>query len=503
MHNNPNEHSSLGLELRCILRDVLKNFWIPLALSISVACLAFVGGKLLYHPTYTTSTTFMVSRTGSVSSAASNLQSAREIVPVFQSLVSSSLMQKRVCADMGLDALPGTIAVAAVPETNLVTISATASRPDTAFQILKSLLRVYPEVGEKSLGKLILEVFDHPTFPDRPDRPFAGSRILGLAFAITLLCSSAAMGTMSFLNDTVKTPDQAKAKLDTRLLGVIYHEKPYRSLHDRLHRKRKTMRMTDPTVSFLFEENMKKLGTKLLYKLRSSHAQVVLITSTLPGEGKSVLAMNLAQDLSHRGKNVLLIEGDLQNPGLADVLHLHKKDLPDWGLLLSRGQDPAEAMVRLNHYGFAALLNNVPLPQAADLLAVSDLPRWLDAWKKQYDVILVDAPPVRRRSDAELWARCADLSLLVVRQNTAEAKYINDSIDMLEAYGSGLLGCVYNDAIKVRDFSTSGGYGYNYSRYGSYSHYGHYGSYEKYGNYQKSRQADPIPSTEEPELEDL
>ena len=81
---------------------------------------------------------------------------------------------------------------------------------------------------------------------------------------------------------------------------------------------------------------------------------------------------------------------------------------------------------------------------------------------------------------------------------TPVAKFINDSIDMLEQYGSGVAGCIYNDAIKERDFS-SYGYGYGYGSYGSYGHYGHYGQYGHYGSYGKYGKygKDPAPDGEE------
>ena len=486
MERTSEQSFELSLEIKCIAQAVLRQIAIVLALAVSVACFSFVGAGLLYHPTYTSSTTFVISGADGGGNAYSNLQSAREMVPTFQTLVNSELMRKRVAADMGVETLPGTIAVEAVEETNLVTIAATADRPDTAFQILKSLMKVYPEVGSKALGEIIMEVFDQAAYPTRPDRAFAGWQIMEIAFLVSALAAMVLLGVTFWMKDTVKTPEQAKSKLDTQTFGVIYHERAYRNLWDLLRRKRKSMLISDPAVSFLYEETVKKISTKLVYKLHAEHAQVVLITSTLPGEGKSTLAMNLAQDLCHRGKKVLLVEGELQNSGLAAVLGVEKGSVPDWSQCLRRGKDPAEAMCRPGHYGFTALLSAAGEPQATDLLEAAPLEQWIGAWKQQCDVILEDAPPVRRRSDAELWVRCADLTVLVVRQNVAAAKYINDTIDLINEYDAGLVGCVYNDAIKERDFNTSG-YGYgqysSYGGYGSYGHYGHYGRYGTYGKY--------------------
>ena len=485
MERTTEQGFELSLEIKCIARSVLRHFSIVLALAVSVACFSFVGAGVLYHPTYTSSTTFVISNADGGGSAYSNLQSAREMVPTFQTLVNSNLMCKRVAADMGEEKLPGTISIRAVEETNLVTISATADRPDTAFQILKSLLKVYPEVGDKALGEIIMEVFEQAEYPTYPDRAFAGGKIMEITFVVSALATMAVMGVASWMKDTVKTPEQAKSKLDTNLFGVIYHEKNYRNLRDLLRGKRKSLLISDPAVSFLYEETVKKISTKLLYKLRAENARVALITSTMAGEGKSTLAMNLAQDLCHRGKKVLLVEGDLRKPGLTAVLGVAGEQLPDWSQCLRQGTDPAQAMCCPGHYAFRVLLNGTENPQATDLLEKAPLDTWIERWKKEFDVILVDAPSLRRRSDTELWVRLADLAVLVVRQNVAEAKYINDAIDLISESGTDLVGCVYNDAIKERDFSTTG-YGYGqYGSYGHYGHYGHYGSYGRYGTYGK------------------
>ena len=104
--------------------------------------------------------------------------------------------------------------------------------------------------------------------------------------------------------------------------------------------------------------------------------------------------------------------------------------------------------------------------------------------KSKAEYIVIDSPPVSLMADAEILAEYADVSLLVVRQSTASARYINDTIDVLDNGHSELLGCVYND-VKTRVFSGKrvfgiyGGYKYGYGRYGRYG-YGRYG-YGRYG----------------------
>lgn len=471
------KQSNQKLMFQCIVRDVLKNLWVPVAIAISAAFFAFMAAKINYTPSYTSSATFVVSQAGGFSSAYSNMSQTQSMINTFQTVLNSQLLQKRVSEDMGLSSVPGKVRVETVPETNLVTLSVTSARPEQAFQMLKSVVKVYPEVGEKALGEIILDVFEPPVFPDHPDAAFAGGHVMQSVFVAVFAVTAGLMAIVFYLRDTVKTAYQAKEKLDTPLFATVYHEARYKNWMDRIRRRRKSMLLSDPAVSFLYEETIKKISTKLLYRLKNEQAQVVMLTSTMAGEGTSTIAMNLAQDLAHRKKKVLLIEGNLQKPGLAKVMQVaNQKDVPSWGRYLKKNQDPSPAISRIGHYGFWVLLNHESLPQASQLLSTSDLSQWIQAWKQDVDVIIIDAPPVRHRSDTEVWARCADLSLLVVRQNQVEAKYINDSIDMLDEYGTEVLGCIYNDAIKDQGLTSSG-----YGRYG----YGGYGKYGKYGNYGK------------------
>ena len=479
MSNHPNQK----MTLLCIARELLKNIWVVLALALSLSFLGFMAAKVSFTPTYTSQTTFVVSRKGSSDVAYSNMQQTSGMMDTFRTVMNSPVLHKRVCQAMGLSAMPGSISVDVVQGTNLITMKATAGRPDLAFQLLKNTLKVYPEVGDKVLGEVILEVFEKPQYPAQPDRTFRGMKVMTGIFTLSFFVILGIMAAAAYVKDTVKSKQDVREKLDTSLFATVYHERQYKNLWQLLRRKHKLMRLNDPSVSFLYEETMKKISTRLLYRMKTTQAKIVLITSTLPGEGKSTLAMNLAQDMAHRGKKVLLLEGDLKQPGLARVMQIPKSvPLTNWGTCLKTGEDPNGFVLRIKPYSFDVLLNNIPMPEAASRMTYPSLSSLLNLFRSTYDVILIDAPPVQHRSDTEVLAHCADLSLLVVRQDLAQTRFINDAVDMLEGYGSGLLGCVLNDAIQDRGF-VSGNYGYGYG-YGYGRGYGHYGE-GQYGHYHK------------------
>ena len=113
----------------------------------------------------------------------------------------------------------------------------------------------------------------------------------------------------------------------------------------------------------------------------------------------------------------------------------------------------------------------------------------LIAWAKDnYDYVLIDTPPMSAGADAESLADLTDASVLIVRQNWAEAKHLQSVIDVLDASESKFIGCVLNDCWASAFSEQSGyGYGYGYGRYGRYGKYGKYGKYGAYGAYAETQ----------------
>ena len=468
-----------------IIQDLYKNIGMILSLALSIAFLVFIGAKFNYHPTYTSTATFVVSAKTGVNTAYVNLTKTKEMIGPFSTVMDSQILRKKVAEELNMDTFPGTVKVEAVPETNLVTMSVSSGKPEESLRMLKALLKVYPEVGEKVLGEVALNMFENPHYPAEPDRKFSGLSILAEVFAIALIVLIGIVAVISYLQDNVKSEIEVTSKLDTSLFGVIYREKKYKSLKAFLKKEEKRILLTDPSVSFLYDETVKKICTKLLYKLKKDDAKMILVTSTVDGEGKSTVSMNLAQAMANRGRKVLLIEGDLKNIGLAKCMRIDQKDILSWKNCLKEGVDLAEAIYRPKQYAFDVMLNNGVSADAAETLTSKDTVNSIYSLKEKYDVVIIDGPPSKVRADAAVWAQIVDESILVVKENMVETKYINDTIDMLNEYSGNLIGCILNEALKVNEVSS-----YNYSSYGSYGSYGRYGKYGKYGNYGKYKKAE-------------
>ena len=242
----------------------------------------------------------------------------------------------------------------------------------------------------------------------------------------------------------------------------------------RTRREAPSLLLTHAGTGSDFSETMRNLSLKL-QRITSKHgAKVVLITSTVPGEGKTTVASNLALALAAEGKRVILIDGDLRkqslkplfgigahSDGLVEVLSGKAKNfrllpVPDSGLLLLSGDGTVAQPQRL--------LGSPRMGQILELL------------RQKLDYILIDTPPAGVLSDAAALAKYADGAIYIVRQDMANSVQIVNSVQSLSG-AVPLYGCVLNC---TQAGTTRSGYRYGYRygyQYGYSSHYSHYSHY--------------------------
>jgi capsular exopolysaccharide synthesis family protein len=192
-------------------------------------------------------------------------------------------------------------------------------------------------------------------------------------------------------------------------------------------------------------EKFRFLAVRLRQLRQNRPLKKVLITSTIPQEGKSTVANNLACTLARKKQQkTLLLEGDLRRPSLAAQFGFGK--LPGLCEWLS-GQTETINIYRLEGLGLwilpagSAPENPLELMQSGKLAA---LMQQLEAW---FDWIVIDSPPVLPLADASLWSRLADGVLLVTRKGTTEKQQLQRGLEVIEK--SKLLGALVNGSENV------------------------------------------------------
>jgi succinoglycan biosynthesis transport protein ExoP len=328
---------------------------------------------------------------------------------------------------------------------------------DTNRSLYDALLQRYKEIGVAGgVGTNLVSVVDRAQVPGGPYKPNLMLNLL-MGFALGLVGGVAAALALEFINDTVKTPDDVRDKLRLASLGVIPKKMGQDSLADELKDQ-----------SSAVSEAYFSLRTSLQFTTESGAPKTLLITSTRAAEGKSSTTLALAQNFARLGNSVLLIDADLRKPAFVTGSE------PTEGLSkLLTNDDELRRHVLRTEFENLSLLPCGPLPpNPAELLASPRLRALISEAATQFDMVIVDGPPVLGLADAPLLGGACRGTLMVVESAKTRTKAAVDAINRLKASGSHIVGAVLT---KYRSHAHGYGYGYSYEPY----KYGGIGSRER------------------------
>mgnify|MGYP003292819951 CR=1 FL=1 len=232
-----------------------------------------------------------------------------------------------------------------------------------------------------------------------------------------------------------------------------------------------------PKSGFFVREAYKILRSNVSFSLTGEESsKVILVTSSLQSEGKSITAVNLAISYAQTDRRVLLIDCDLRRPKLARLLQV-KNRVGLSNALLDRTL-LKEALISSGLPNLDMILSGDIPPNPSELLSSPRMVDLLDELKQQYDLIILDTPPINMVVDAVVLSPLTDGVVFIVRANHTERGAVIYAVEQLEHAKAKILGFVLND---VSLESTNYGYDrHRYRRYRSYYRYS-YGGYGGYG----------------------
>ncbi len=194
------------------------------------------------------------------------------------------------------------------------------------------------------------------------------------------------------------------------------------------------------TPDSLAAEKFRFLGVRLKQIRQNRPLKKVLITSTIPEEGKSLVSANLAGVLAQRKHKVVLIEGDLRRPVLAEQFGLGT--LAGLGEWLQSGSQTLSNIYKLEGPGFWLMPAGNPPGNPLELMQSGRLSLLMNQLAGMFDWILVDSPPLLPLADTTVWARLTEGTLLVAREGKTERTQLMQGLEILKK--SDLLGVVLN-----------------------------------------------------------
>ncbi len=320
------------------------------------------------------------------------------------------------------------------------------------------------EVGQ--LGNVrIIDAAKNPKFPVKPKKKL--NLLLGVFVGLGLGVGVAFV--LEYLDNTVQTIEDVEA-LGMTIMATIPYIKPETNNGSMLS---KINIESDPEVEDLSErlvthlkprspisEAYRTLRTNLLFSSPDKHRQTLMVTSSGPKEGKSTTVSNLAITFAQMGNKTLLIDADMRRPVLHKLFGLDK-NVGLTNILVGRAtlDETAKQMEDLPNLH---ILNcGVIPPNPAELLGSENMRQLLDYAKSQYNIILIDTPPVIAVTDAAVLASSVDGCLLLIRSGQTVHDAARHAYEQLNKVNASILGAVLN-GVQISHVYGSQYYYYHY-----------------------------------------
>ena len=225
----------------------------------------------------------------------------------------------------------------------------------------------------------------------------------------------------------------------------------------------KTPQLISTTVPFEYEESYKALRTSFKFATMNGKNRKIVVTSTLQGEGKSSIAVNLAISLAQAGSKVLLIDADTRNPSLHRYLRLKKDPLVGLSSILSGEMKVGDCLLQAEQ-GFDVIPGGPVPPNPVELISSDAMKDLLLVATEHYDYVICDAPPVGVVTDAAELSPLCDGVLYVIKQKYANKNQVHSALKNLQKVNAKILGTVLNQYDISKDTEKS------YGRYRSYGY---------------------------------
>lgn len=459
--NNEEQAIDLSVLLRRMLR-ALRRLW-PVCLALIVLCAAVMGWRAhrAFRPMYRSEAVFSVSLSfiggTDVSSYSQyyNKSAAQQVTDTFPYLLSSDRMQELLRQRLGTASINGSISASPIPDTSFFVLTVESPGAQDAYDILRAVIDVYPQVNRLVLGETQLVVNQEPSLPDAPynSDPWVRSAVkgafLGLVLDLAVLIIAAA------LRRTVSSTGDVKRLVSLPCLASIPRTAPKR----RKSGPQQGLLITHMQTDSAFCEAYRLLRLKLLRQLKPQD-KIIMVTSSIPSEGKSSVSVNLALSLAREGKKVLLIDGDLRGPSDKALLGLTKPS-DGLGQCLS-GSLGQVHFLRYEDTSLYVFAGSEPIHTPMNLLQYDKLEALMNTLRPMFDYIVLDTPPCAMMADALALSRHVDRVIYVIREDFAATTQIFEGVQALAGADSRMVGFVFNCATNVRGSASGYGYGYGY-----------------------------------------
>jgi len=424
------------MELPELLTTVRKG-WVLILAGAFLGVGAGVAATVLATPEYTATTKLFVSvRTGDAASASDVSQgnaAAQQKVRSYTDVVTAADVLQPVVDELGLRTTPARLArsIEATTSTNTVVMriaatdivparaSAVANAVGASFSKVVSELETPPGSRASQVTVKTIEAAVVPTAPSAPNRTVN----LGIGALLGLLAGFAGAVLRSMADTRIHTLRDVTTTTAAPILGTIGYDASAKTRPLVVH--------ADPRSPLA--ESFRTLRTNLQFVDLASTGGSFVVTSAMPSEGKTTTTANLAIALAESGSKVVVVDADLRRPRLADVLDIEgAAGLTD--LLIGRAE-LEDVLQPWGTGGLRVLPAGLVPPNPSELLGSAAMRALLELLTDEFDVVLIDAPPVLPVTDAAILSTMTAGAVMVTAARRSRRNQLQSAVANVNRVG--------------------------------------------------------------------
>ena len=424
---------------------LLRTRWVLICATIAVGVLAAVTLNLVTTPLYEASTRLFVSTTTAGSGSLDELyqggQFSQDRVKSYTELITGRTLAQRTIDKLQLpmtaDDLENNVKASSKLDSVLIDVTVTDESPARASDIANALsdefvgmvreLETPPTPDAVPSARVVVE--QHAVVPDQPATPNK-TRNIGVGLALGLVLGIGLAVVRDLFDNTVKDEQTLEQVTGVGLVGSIPLDKD----------RRKQPAISFETDDSAIAEAFRKVRTNLQFLAVDNPPRVIVVTSSVPNEGKSTTAVNIALALAEAEHSVVLVDGDLRRPRLDTYLRLIGS--VGFSTVLAGNASVSEVLQQTKYPGLMVMTSGTLPPNPSELLGSMAAKKVLAELRGQFDYVIIDSSPLLAVTDAAVLSASADGVLILTRYGQTKREQVAHAVENLANVGAPLLGAV-------------------------------------------------------------
>lgn len=449
------------INIRDFLNYLKKYVLVIVAVALVLIIGVFIYDKSIKKPLYTTYTTIILTKSNETQTGTTITQNDillnQKLVETYSKIIKSKLVLEQVISETGVtytaEELSENVSVEAYENTEMLKISVTDQDPELAANIANSIAQVFSGEIAKIYQINNISVVDVAVTPEEVSNNTL-KRDLLIALFISIFGTIGVVFVVYYFDDTVKLTDDLEEEIGMPVVAKVFKS----DIGSKNNRKVELLAQKYPKS--IVSESIKTLRTNLQFSSVDEDIKTILITSSIPGEGKSFISANLAISFAQTDKRVLIVDCDMRKGRQHRIFKLsNSKGLSN--LLIDDMTNYKDYINKTSVDGVHVITRGTVPPNPSELLNSKKNADLLRVLKAKYDVIIYDGVPCNGLPDSIIMSKLVDKVLIVSSDSMTPKSVLESTKKQLESVNAPIAGDVLNNVNRKN------------STYGKY--YGYYG----------------------------